>query len=129
MLIPSVKSNINLDEYYKKMFHPNLMLFTENYYKSFDYNEFITKNNTKNKKLYNVNSPEIDIYLPNIKKFLNTPFILKNKNPIYNHIEKIMDLPEKELELALECLGYMIGINKHLGVSFYDLYIKYLKNS
>ena len=129
MLIPSLKNNqkINLDEYYKELFHPNLIKFVENYYDSFDYNEFVKENYIKNKKLYNYNDPIIDIYLPNIKKFLNTPFILKNTNPIYNNIKKVFDLPENELELSLECLGYIIGINSHYGVSFYQLYKKYLK--
>ena len=111
---------------YSEMFNPNMIKFVESYYDSFDYNEMIGKHWNYNEKHNIPHHPDIDIHIPNIKKFLNTKFSW-SKESIYSDITdfKVSDLPKDMLKILLECLGYVIGVTPHTGTSLYRVYVKY----
>ena len=117
----------NIDKLYEELFNPNMIKFVEHYYDSFDYNEMIRKHWNYNEKNNIPHHPDIDIHIPNIKKFLNTKITWRN-NSIYSDITdfKVSDLPKDMLKTLLECLGYVIGVTSHTGTSLYHVYVKYL---
>lgn len=119
----------DLHKLYLDLFNPNMIKFVEYYYDSFDYNNMIKKQWDYN-ELHNIpHHPNVDIFIPNIKKFLNTTFLWP-KDSIYSNITnfKVSDLPKYMLIDLLECLGYVIGVTRHTGTSLYDIYEKYKKN-
>lgn len=61
-------------------------------------------------KYYNENSNMFHVYfILLLRDFINTEF------QDQTYYKKVKDLPEGEILSAIECLGYLLGMNKHNG--------------
>ena len=87
-----------------------LRSFVDQYYELFDYNTLIRRNAGHENVIY-------DVYLPNIKQFLNTEFTWPAGRPshIPMNIKYVRDLPREDLVVAVEYLGYVLGIHSRGG--------------
>lgn len=61
-------------------------------------------------KYYDENSNMLHVYfILLIRDFVNTEF------QDQTHYKKVKDLPDADVLSAIECLGYLLGMNKHNG--------------
>lgn len=103
---------------YEEKFPEGMVSFVDQYYDLLDWADFCEK--YKQKDTVPDNDRVFRMWIENINRFLKTRFVYENGVPEYERVE---DLPVKQMLLALECLGYRIGINIHTGgYSFAELY-------